>query len=92
LPVSTRGLFGSVGLYLDGGYFGFVAGGRLYFRTDDEGRADYLARGMTAFQPRSRPRGPKTVDRNFTVPDEVTSDAETLRQWALRAAKAAGRK
>ncbi len=91
LPVSTRRLFGSQGLYLDGQYFGFVTDAAVYFRTDEESRADYLARGMRAFQPANRPRGPKTVDRNFTVPQDVLDDDEQLRKWALRAAQAARR-
>ena len=67
-------------------------GGRLYFRTDDESRAEYQNRGMTAYQPKARPRGPKTVDRNFTVPQDVMADTEQLREWALRAVKAARKK
>ena len=91
LPVATRRLFGLQGLYLDGQYFGFVTNGVVYFRTDEESRAGYLARGMRAFQPTDRPRGPKTVDRNFSVPQDVLNDEELLREWALRAAKAAKR-
>ena len=92
LPVAVRSLFGLVGLYLEGQYFGFVSNGAVYFRTDEDSKAAYVERGMTAFQPKSRPRGPKTVDRNFTVPREVVEDEEMLKQWALRAAQAAQRR
>ena len=88
LPVTTRSLFGGRGLYLDGAFFGFVNGGVLYFRTDDESRAAYVARGMAAFQPKQRPRGPKTVDRNFQVPDEIVASPALLKEWAIRAAQA----
>jgi TfoX/Sxy family transcriptional regulator of competence genes len=77
-------------LYLSGQYFGIVNEGRVYFRTDAESRSEYLERGMPAFQPANRPRGPKTVDRNFEVPAEVLADAELLVAWAVRAAQAAG--
>lgn len=89
MPVTTRNLFGSVGLYFEGAYFGFVADGRVYFHTNDETRTAYVACGMTAYQPKSRPRGAKTVDRNFTVPEDVIADSEQLREWALRAVEAA---
>jgi len=88
LPVTTRSLFGGRGLYLDGAFFGFVTDGVLYFRTDDESRAAYIARGMAAFQPKRRPRGPKTVNRNFQVPDEIVASPALLKEWAVRAAAA----
>ncbi len=89
LPVATRWLFRLQGLYLDGQYFGFVTNGAVYFLTDEETRADYLARGMGAFQPSDRPRGPKMVDRSFTGPQDGLDDEEPLRKRALRAAEAA---
>ncbi|MCH8009167.1 MAG: TfoX/Sxy family protein [Chloroflexi bacterium] len=92
LPVTTRQLFGLSGLYLDGQYFGFVSDGKLYFRTDEASRESYQARGMSAFQPSNRPRGPKTVDRNFQVPPDVLDNEDTLRTWATRAAEAAKRR
>ncbi len=91
LPVTTKRLFGLSGLCLDGQYFGFVSDGTLYFRTDEASRESYETRGMTAFQPRNRPRGPKTVDRNFQVPPDVLEDEDLLRTWAMRAAEAAKR-
>lgn len=92
LPVTLRSLFGLVGFYLNGQYFGFVSDGAVYFRTDEESKAAYVERGMRAFQPNSRPRGPKTVDRNFTVPKDVVEDEGRLKEWALRAAQAAKRR
>ena len=87
-PVAARPMFGGYGLYLDGTFFGVIAEGRLYFRTDEESRGLYTARGMAPFQPRGRPRGPKTVDRNFEVPPDVLADSAALREWAARAAAA----
>jgi DNA transformation protein len=86
LPVNVRRLFGGYGLYLEGAFFGVIAEGRLYFRTDERSRTDYTARGMPALQPKFRPRGPKTVDRNFEVPSDVRNSPDELRAWALRAA------
>jgi DNA transformation protein len=88
LPVTARNMFGGKGLYFDGTFFGVIFDGVLYFRTDDDSRAGYTSRGMAAYQPKHRPRGPKTVDRNFQVPPDVLGDRALLREWALRAAKA----
>ena len=88
LPVTSRAMFGGYGLYLEGKFFAVISDGKLYFRTDDDSRPAYLERGMQPLQPKHRPRGPKTVDRNFTVPDDVLADAGLLREWAGRAANA----
>lgn len=88
LPVRARKMFGGYGLYLEDQFFGVISDGRVYFRTDAASRADYVARGMGAFQPPMRPRGPKTVGRNFEVPGDVLLSDDLLREWSLRAASA----
>jgi DNA transformation protein len=88
LPVRARAMFGGIGLYMEDAFFCVISEGRTYFRTDDESRSDYTSRGMEALQPRHRPRGKHTVDRNFEVPPDVLSDTELLREWAQRAAAA----
>jgi DNA transformation protein len=86
LGLRVRPMFGGYGLWLGDRYFGIINGGHAWFRTDAASRPDYLGRGMPAFQPPNRPRGPKTVDRTFRVPDDVLEDASLLTEWALRAA------
>lgn len=86
--VRARAMFGGYGLYLGDKFFGIVNDGRVFFRTDEVSRAEYVTRGMPPFQPNNRPVGPKTVARNFQVPDEVLADSEMLVEWALRAAEA----
>ncbi len=81
-------MFGGHGLYLGDKLFGLISGEHVYFRTDAESRPEYVSRGMPPFQPNNRPVGPKTVARNFQVPDEVLANSELLVEWALRAARA----
>ena len=88
LPVTSRAMFGGFGLYLGGAFFAVISDGVLYFRTDDDSRADYVDRRMQPLQPKYRPRGPKTVDRHFQVPADVFADDDVLREWVLRAAAA----
>lgn len=86
LPVRARRLFGGYGLYLGDKFFAVISDGKLYFRTDEASRPAYSEQGMQPLQPRHRPRGPKTVDRNFQVPQAIVDDNDALRDWALRAA------
>ena len=88
LGVRSHAMFGGHGLYLGEKFFGVVSGGRVYFRTDEDSREDYVRRGMPPLESKRRPRGPKTVDRNFEVPPEVLGDASLLVEWAIRAAQA----
>jgi DNA transformation protein len=87
LPFTSRKMFGGIGLYLAGSFFGIISDGTLYLRTDDASRPDYVVLGMRALQPKHRPRGPRTVDRNFEVPAAVIAAPDVLREWALRAAQ-----
>lgn len=85
LPLRIRSMFGGYGLYMEDVFFGIIFAGRVYFRTDEESRAAYIARGMPALQPRYRPRGKRTVGRNFQVPGDVLDDHAAIREWALLA-------
>ncbi len=49
--VSGRSMFGGVGLYRDGVFFGLTADERLFFRVNDETRPAYESAGMKCFQP-----------------------------------------
>ena len=85
--VSSRRMFGGVGLYRGGQFFALIDDDTLYFKVDDRNRGGYLARGMAPFRPyRDRP------DRSmsyFQVPVDVIEDAEQLTAWAWTAVRAA---
>ena len=88
--VRCRAMFGGHGFYSGGKFFGVIFDGRLYFRTDEHSQTAYVERGMPAYQPPGRPRGPRTVDRNFEVPADVLEDPTLLVEWARAAIRAAG--
>lgn len=93
--VSTRRMFGAVGLYSGEWFFGVVDDDTLFFKTDESNFPDYQARKMPRFMPTSkRPQGPKGYHQ---VPAEIIEDGEALVAWARKAvtvalAKAATRK
>jgi DNA transformation protein len=79
---SFRGMFGGHGIYWSRAFFGIIADGRLYFKTDDASRPDFAQRGMEPFRP-----GPRTTLKSFyEVPIDVLEDAALLAEWARRSA------
>jgi len=84
--VEARRMFGGVGLYSRGTFFGLLYKERLYFKTDESTRPDYVARGSEGFQPRA---GVKVQMTYYTVPAEVLEDEDELVQWAHKAVTAA---
>jgi DNA transformation protein len=88
--VSSRRMFGGVGLYCDGVFFGIIDDDTLYFKVDDSTRADYEARGMKPFRPyRDKPEVSMSY---YTVPVDVLDDAEDLVAWARRSVAASATK
>ena len=49
--VTPRSMFGGVGLYHRGVFFGIIARDTLYLKVGDSNRADYTRAGMKAFTP-----------------------------------------
>lgn len=80
--VAARRMFGAVGLYCDGVFFGLIAGDVLYFKVGDSNRGDYAARGMSRFRPyRDRPH----LSMNYyEVPADVLEEPEECALWARR--------
>jgi DNA transformation protein and related proteins len=80
--VTTRRMFGAVGLYAQGLFFGLIDDDVLYFKVDETNRADYAARGSVAFMPSGDPE--KQMKGYFQVPSEVLEDSDELQPWARR--------
>jgi DNA transformation protein len=80
--VTSRRMFGGVGLYSNEFFFGLIADDVLYLRVDDSNRADYSTRGMAQFRPYAdRPH----VSMNYyEMPADVLEDAGELVTWARR--------
>ena len=87
--ITAKRMFGGVGLYRDGFFFGLIAGGVLYFKVDDENRPGYQAAGAKPFQP----YGEESYSMGYyEVPVDVLEDVDKLRVWASGAVAAAQRK
>jgi len=80
----ARAMFGGHGLYRNDVFFGIVADGRLYFKTDDASRAAYEQKGMRPFQATAE----QVLVTYYEVPVDVLEDDTELCGWARRAVAA----
>jgi DNA transformation protein len=83
-PILVKHLFGGYALYRDGVIFGLVFRERVYFKTDEDNRPDYVAAGMPPFE-YTRSSGRTTAMRYFEVPGAVLDDLDELPRWADKA-------
>jgi DNA transformation protein len=87
--VRARAMFGAHGLYQGEHFFGILDEGRLFFKTDEQSQADYVARGMEPFTYESK--GRVLTMSYYEVPPDVLENAPELVAWAQRAIQVAAR-
>jgi DNA transformation protein len=87
--VVARSMFGGVGLYHRGIFFGIIAGDALYLKVDDTNRPDYVKAGMGPFKP--YPHRPSTM-QYYAVPVDVLESPIELVTWARKAIAVAERR
>ncbi|MBL9134783.1 MAG: TfoX/Sxy family protein [Verrucomicrobiales bacterium] len=88
--VSHRRMFGGVGLYARGHFFGLIDNDTLFFRVNDITRAEYEKLGARPFQPFGE--GTKPMSGYFELPGDVMESGERLAAWmqaAIRVAESA---
>ena len=86
--VVARAMFGGVGLYCRGVFFGILANDVLYLKVDDTNRGDYERAKMPPFKPYPDRSG--TMEY-FAVPIEILEHASDLAEWARKAVGVAKR-
>src|SRR5688500_18001793 len=78
--VTSRRMFGGLGLYSDGLFFALLADDTLFCKVDEGNRSDYVQRGMSPFVP-----FPDKPGMNYyEVPPDVLEDAEEMARWARK--------
>lgn len=82
--VSSRRIFGGIGLYCGARLFGIVLKGEVYMRAD-EGMRRSLSRGGAGGGEAFRPYRGRIVTAYWTVPAALLADKRRLRAWARRA-------
>ena len=91
-PVTSRAMFGGVGIYSDGMMFALLDDDTTWLKVDDSNRGAFEAVGMGPFNPFD---DPKAVMQYYELPADLLEDADALRPWvagAIDVARAARRK
>jgi DNA transformation protein len=83
--VTARAMFGGLGLYHRGVFFGIVAGDMLYFKVGEANRRDFEKRKAPPF----RPYLDRASTKYFAVPVEILESAHDLAIWARKSLRAA---
>lgn len=81
-------MFGGVGLYCDGLFFGLIASDVLYLKADEANRPAYERAGALPFRPYADRGG---AMQYFSVPVGVLESQPEVLEWARAAVAAAGR-
>jgi DNA transformation protein len=94
-PVEAKSMFGGWGLYHQGLFFALIAEDALYLKTDDENRADFVARGLEPFV-YSMKDGETLTMSYRQAPEDALESPDVMAEWARRgyaaALRAAARK
>ncbi|MGH7455495.1 MAG: TfoX/Sxy family protein [bacterium] len=84
--ISSKSMFGGVGLYYNTLFFAILYNDTLYLKVDDSNRGDYGAEDMQPFKPYKNK--PATL-QYYEVPAHVLESRELLAEWARKAINAA---
>ena len=84
--VTPKSMFGGIGLYHRGVFFGILARDMLYLKVNDTNLADYQRAGMKPFRPYPNRSG---TMRYYSVPLDVLESPPDLAAWARKAIAAA---
>jgi DNA transformation protein len=88
-PVVHKRMFGGVGLYYDGLFFGLIDDDVLYFKVDETTRGRYEAARSRPFQP----YGDGSYSMSYySVPAGVLEDQEELSVWVQEAVAVSAKK
>jgi len=80
--VTPKSMFGGVGLYHRGVFFGILARDTLYLKVNDASLAEYEDAGMKPFKPYPNRAG---TMRYYSVPLDVLESPPDLAAWARKA-------
>lgn len=85
--LTSRRMFGGVGIYADGAMFAVMDDDQIYFRVDNTTRPRYKALGSKPWEP--MPGREKPSESYYELPHDILDDRERLVDWARRAAAVA---
>jgi len=87
--ISSRRMFGGVGIYSGETFFAVIDNDTLFFKVDDGTRPKYVKRRMPPFRP--MPDMPPMTGY-YQVPPGVLEDADAMAEWGKEAVEVGTRK
>ena len=87
-PITTKRMFGGLGIYSGDVFFAIVDNDILYLKADDATRKNFQRRDCTPFTPYP---GRPASKQYYSVPVSVLEDADALAAWGRQAIAAARR-
>lgn len=81
VPVTSRSMFGGVGIYTNGLFFALIDNDTLYLKVDETNRRDFEDAGCGPF----RPFGDERPMQYYELPADALEDAEALERWVTKA-------
>ncbi|MEQ8953968.1 MAG: TfoX/Sxy family protein [Gammaproteobacteria bacterium] len=88
-PVRSKRMFGGFGIFLDELMFGLIADNELYFKVDDENRAEFEEHDLMPFTYVKADREMKLS--YYQAPAEALDNMEIMLEWGNRGFAAAVR-
>ncbi len=85
--VTARSMFGGIGLYRRGIFFGIIAGDVLYLKVGEANRRDFEQHHAEPF----RPYRERASTKYFSVPVSVLESVQDLAVWARKSVRVATR-
>ena len=79
--VTSRSMFGGVGVYSDGFFFALMDDDTLYLKVDDSNRGDFEAAGTGPFRPFGEDG--ETM-QYYELPADLLEDVDALRPWVAK--------
>lgn len=79
--ITTRAMFGGVGIYSDGFFFALIAEDKLYFKVNPNDVSEFTDLGMGPFFPFESPK----PMHYYEVPESILSNPQELKLWVDRA-------
>ena len=86
--ITTKKMFGAIGLNINGIYFACIFDDVLYLKVDDSNREDYIQWGMNPFRYPYAKKKPLIL-QYYQVPVEILEDRKRLYEWATKSIKIA---
>ena len=84
-PIALRRFFGGEGIYSGDIMIGMVFDDRIYFKTDETTRKDFVAERTKPFTFKKTSTGETVVTGWFALPDRLYDDPDELAEWARKA-------